>query len=262
MKENTLIKVLVVISFLGMIVVNGLANALPINNLTTGEISNAYPNLFAPMGLTFSIWGLIYFLLALAVLFQCGLWQKDKEKRKQLLNQVGIYFIISSLANISWIFAWHHRLISLSLLLIIVILLTLIKIVNLLKKESFSLKEKILIQWPFSLYLGWITVATIANVTVFLVSINWSGFGLKESTWTVIVLLVATLIGLRRMLKNQDMVYGLVFIWAYLGIWLKHTLPQELGGQYPSVITTVIICSALFLIAQGFLGYKKYKSKF
>ncbi len=255
------IKIAVAATFLIMVIVNGLANALPINEITTGQVSDSYPDLFAPAGLTFSIWGLIYLLLAAYTLYQLGLLQEDKgTARMELFENIGIPFAISSIANATWIFAWHYDAIGLSLLLMIVILVCLILIASRLRKEEFTLKEKIFIRLPFSVYFGWITVATIANVTTYLVSINWGGFGIPEQVWTVLILIIGAAIGIARMLWDKDIAYGLVIIWAYVGIWIKHASPTEFAGQYPAVISAAAICIFLLFVAEGlliFTGYRK-----
>jgi len=252
--KKFLIKVFVAITYLGMVTVNFLANALPLNNRSTGAISDAYPNLFAPAGLTFSIWGLIYLLLAGYTLYQFGAFQKDKgKKNKELFNKVGFYFIISSLANILWIFSWHYDFIAVSVLLMLVILFSLIKIADILRVERLSLKDKFFIKLPFSIYFGWITVATIANITVFLISLNWNGFGLSDTFWTMLILVVGALIGVARMLKDKNIAYGLVLVWAYSGILLKHISASGFNKQYPEIIYTVWACILLFLISLFFV---------
>lgn len=233
-----------------MIVVNFLATSLPINNRGTGEISDAYSNLFAPAGITFSIWGLIYLLLAIYVIYQF------KSKNDSLLKKINILFIITSIANILWIFAWHYDYIGLSLALMLVLLIGLIKIADTLRSNELTAEEKKFISIPFSVYFGWITVATIANVTVFLVSINWGGFGIAEFIWTSIILLIGATIGILRMNKDKSVAYGLVLVWAYLGILLKHLSNDGFAGQYTVVITTVIICLALFTLSLGRLLIK------
>ena len=142
----------------------------------------------------------------------------------------------------------------------LVILIFLIKIADLLNKEKLDSKEKFFMLVPFSVYFGWITVATIANVTVFLVSIGWNGFGINESTWTVIVLLAGLAIGIARLLKDKNIAYGLVLVWAYFGIYIKHTSLDGFGGMYSGVITTVVICILVFLAVNGFLFLKKGSS--
>ncbi|MGO1820195.1 MAG: tryptophan-rich sensory protein, partial [Senegalia sp. (in: firmicutes)] len=181
---KTWIKVSVIITYIAMIVTNALANILPINGLTTGEVSDSFENLFAPAGLTFSIWGLIYLLLGLYSLYQAGLF-RDNNRRAKLLNSIGIIFSISSIANAAWIFSWHYKVLSLSILLMLVILISLITIVKKINKEKLFMKEKLFISLPFSIYFGWITVATIANITAFLVDIGWNQFGLSEVFWTI-----------------------------------------------------------------------------
>ena len=258
MNKSILIKVLAVTAFIAMVAVNFLANALPINGLDTGVISDLYPNLFAPAGVTFSIWGLIYILLGVFILYLLGLFREGKNKTNStLLNKIGVLFIISSLANISWIFAWHYLLIGLSLVIMFILLTTLIKIADTLTKEKLSGKEKMFLRIPFGVYFGWITVAVIANVTIFLVSVGWKGFGIAESTWTVIILLAGLAIGTMRLLKDKNIAYGLVLVWAYFGIYIKHTSPAGFGGMYSGVITTVVICILVFLAANGYIFLKK-----
>ncbi|MFA5928797.1 MAG: tryptophan-rich sensory protein [Candidatus Margulisiibacteriota bacterium] len=243
-----LIKAFTAVAYIAMVVVNVLANALPINDRSTGAISDAYPNLFAPAGLTFSIWGLIYLLLAGYVLYQFISFGKESGlKKEELLKKVNVLFIATSLANISWIVSWHYDLIGLSVLIMAVLLVLLIKIADILRVEQLTSREKIFISTPFSVYFGWITVAAIANITVFLVSIGWNGFGVADFVWTSVILLVGALIGILRMHKDKNIAYGLVLIWAYLGILLKHLSSGGFSGQYPSVIATVIVCLVLFL---------------
>ena len=239
-------------------IVNGLANSIPINNIATGGVSDAYGNLFAPTGVTFSIWGVIYLLLAAHTLFQFGLFQKDRGKsRNELFRNIGVYFVISSIANILWIFSWHYYRISISLLLIVIILACLIKIADTIGKEQLLLKEKAFIGVPFSVYFGWITVATIANVAAFLVSIGWDGFSIPDQIWTVLVVLIGAAIGIMRMFQDRTIPYGLVFIWAYVVIWIKHTSPGGFAGQYSAIITTVIIAIILFIVAEAAVIYKR-----
>lgn len=252
--KGIFLKIFATIAYIAMVVVNFLANGLPINNRSTGEISDAYPNLFAPAGLTFSIWGLIYLLLAGYVVHQ---FIKSSQKKEELLNKINPLFIATSIANISWIFSWHYDYIGLLVMIMAVLLILLIKIADIIRTQKFSYIEKIFIWAPFSIYFGWITVATIANVTVFLVSTGWNGFGMADYIWTSIILLVGALIGIVRMNKDRNIVYGLVLVWAYLGILLKHQSAGGFAGQYPNIAVTVIICLLLFIFFILRLVYKK-----
>lgn len=249
-----LIKILAGVAYVAMVVVNYLANALPINNRGTGAISDAYPNLFAPAGPAFSIWGLIYLLLAGYVIYQ---FTKSGQNKEGLIKKINFLFITTSLANIAWIFAWHYDFIALSVIIMAGLLMLLIKIADILRTEQFNFLEKLFIRTPFSIYFGWITVAAIANVTVFLVSLGWQGFGVADFVWTSIILLIGALIGILRMHKDKNVAYGLVLIWAYSWILFKHLSASGFDGQYPSVIVTAIVCLILFIFFVGRMIYKK-----
>lgn len=259
MKKNktNLLKIFSLIAYLAMITVNFLANALPIAGKNTGEVSDLYPNLFTPAGITFSIWGLIYLLLATYIIYY--LVKKNKDNNIALFNKVAIFFIISSLANVAWIFVWHHGILILSVLLMLIILISLIKIVDLVNKEKLAKKEQFFLYLPFSIYLGWISVATIANITALLVGLNWGAWGISEVTWMIIILFIGAIIGILRSIKNKNIPYLLVFIWAYFGIWLKHSSESGFNGEYPLVIRSVLIALALLFMSLVFVLYKKNK---
>ncbi|MFA7365117.1 MAG: tryptophan-rich sensory protein [Patescibacteria group bacterium] len=253
MKDNLVIKLLVFVTCVLMIASNALANILPINNITTGGVSDSYPNLFAPAGITFSIWGLIYILLVIYTIYQFKKWGE----KSNLFKRVGIYFSLSSVANILWIFSWHYHYIGLSVFLISFILILLIVINDIIKKEKLSSKEKLIIKTPFSIYFGWITVATIANITTYLVSVNWNGFGLQNYFWMIFVLIAGLLIGSIRMLKDRDVFYGLVLVWAYVGILIKHLSTSGFNGEYLNIIFTIVACLFAFAILEIFIISKK-----
>jgi len=247
------IKALVVVTYLAMIVVNVLANALPLNGRRTGEVSDAYQNLFTPAGLTFSIWSVIYLLLGMHVLYQLGLFRGSQAEgeRTALLNRVGLLFSMSSVANTAWLFAWHYEMIPLSVVLIAVILVSLILITNSLRAVNLTARERWFVGVPFSVYFGWTTVATVANITVLLVSLNWDGFGLADSAWAAIIVVVAMVIGTVTTLRNQDVAYGLVLIWAYSGILIRQTSAEGLDGRYPVVVAAVVASLLVFVAAEA-----------
>lgn len=254
-----IVNIFAAILYCGVLVVNYLANAMPINGLTTGEVSDKYFNLFAPAGITFSIWGVIYLLLGLYVLYQFNVF---KNVNNELVNKINIYFIVTSIANILWIISWHYLFIGVSVILMLIILVNLILIINTLyvykKKKKLSSQEYFLLNLPFSVYFGWITVATIANITAFLVSINWNGFGVVDQIWMVIILLVGAIIGTLTVLKYKDVAYMLVFIWAYAGILLRHISADGFNSQYVLVIMTIIVSITLFVLIVGFLLRRKF----
>lgn len=261
------VKVVVVVTYLVMITVNALANIIPINGRNTGEVSDSYENLFAPAGLTFSIWGVIYLLLGAHVLYQLGLFHGPEldagarlagdagrgvgtaSSRAALLTRVGVLFSLSSVANTAWILTWHYDLILVSTILLATMLVLLILITRLLLRAELSTRDRLLVRLPFSVYFGWITVATIANITVWLVSIGWDGFGISETLWAVFIIAVGAAIGTTVILRDRDVAYGLVLIWAYLGIWIKHTSDSGFDGAYPAVIVTALAGIVAFAAA-------------
>lgn len=243
------VRILVTLTYLAMVVVNALANTLPINGRQTGAVSDAYGNLFAPAGITFAIWGLIYFLLGAHVLYQLGLFHEGDRGDAGLLTKVGVLFAASSVANTAWVFAWHYDVIWLSALLLVSMLVLLILITKAIREATLTGRERLFVRLPFSVYFGWITVATVANITVWLVSTGWDGFGIDESVWAALIIVVAAAIGTVTMLRNRDVAYGLVLVWAYLGIVIKHTSDTGFDGQYPLVIGTTVVCLVVFLVA-------------
>ncbi len=251
--------VLVTITFILMVTVNALANILPIAGITTGEVSDSFPNLFAPAGVTFSIWGVIYVLLGLYTLYQLGLFQKEKATDPQLLIRIGNIFAFSSLINAIWIFCWHYSIIFLSVILMLLILLSLIAIHLLLKNNPMTRKEWLFIKLPFSIYFGWITVATIANVTALLVTLGFSGWGLSEAMWTSTLIIIATLIGMTTGFLAKDIPYVATLIWAFAGILIKHTSESGFNRAYPVVITTVQVAMAVLVATLILILVRKNK---
>lgn len=260
--NRTAVKALVVVTYLAMVTMNVLANALPLNGRSTGDISDAYPSLFTPAGITFSIWGVIYLLLAAHVLYQLGLFRDGPETPAQaaLLNRVGVLFAVSSLANAVWIFAWHYDFIPLSVVLITVLLVCLASIVTTLRRADLTRRQRWLVGVPFSVYFGWTTVAVVANVTVLLVYWNWDGFGLPDSTWATIMVLVAMAIGTLTMVRNRDVAYGLVLIWAFSGILLRQVSAAGLDGRYPTIISAVVASLVIFVAAEAVVISRRRRS--
>jgi len=236
-----MLSILNLLGFLGTVVVNALASILPLNGITTGELSDLYPNLFVPAGLTFAIWGLIYVLLAIFVIYQLiPSFRRDPQKI-EFVQRIGPLFFISCLANIGWIFAWHYQILPLSLVLMLILLGCLLAIylrLNIGKSEA-TRTGRYFVRLPFSVYLGWITIATIANATALLVDINWNAWGLGEQFWAVAVIIVGTAIALSVLLTRKDIYYSLVVDWALLGILLKRLSVTTMPDQSVVVVTII-----------------------
>ncbi len=206
-------------SFAAVVVVNALANILPLNNVTTGELSDSYPNYFVPAGYVFSIWGVIYLLLLGLTVRQLRRGGDDAET----LRKIGWLFTTSNIFNVVWIFLWHWRQVALSLVAMFGILASLIMIYLRLDigKAQVSREERIYYHLPFSVYLGWITVAPIANIVAFLVSSGWESYGTAAAYWTVLVIAVAVALTLVNIWTRGDISYSLVIVWALSGIVYK-----------------------------------------
>jgi benzodiazapine receptor len=219
MKKDVVRQVVNLLATVVTITINGLANALPINGQTTGEISDRFRVYFVPAGYVFSIWGLIYLaLIAFAV------YQALPAQRENLhLRRIGYLFALSCVANSAWIFLWHYELFELTLVAMFGLLLSLIAIYLRLDIgcARVSTAEKWLVHVPFSIYLGWITVATIANVTAVLYYLNWDGWGISPEIWAVIMLIVGAGIASAVSISRGDVAYVLVIVWAFVGIAVK-----------------------------------------
>ena len=244
------LSILNLFGFLGTVVVNTLAVTLPLNNKTTQELSDQYPNLFVPAGLTFSIWGIIYILLAIFVIYQLIVTIRKSESGLNPFKKIGYLFFISSILNMGWIFAWHYEIVPLSLLIMLLLLGCLLVIYLRLGvgKKGPTKKEQYLTHLPFSVYLGWITIATIANITALLVDLNWNRFGLSEHFWAVTVIIVGIAIALAVLFRRQDIYYCLVVDWALLGILLK-----RLADPAPVQSVVVVTIVGLVIITIGIL---------
>lgn len=232
-------KAVATILFIGMITINALANILPLNGLTTGEVSDLYPSLFTPAGFTFSIWSVIYLLLFLFLVFS---WLK-----KKLFYSEKVYalFSLSSLLNISWVFAWHHLLAGLSVVLMVGLLATLTMLFLHLQKEVPRQGTALfLIHIPFTIYFAWICVAMIANVAAFLVGIEWMGFGISSVSWTIIMISTAVALGIYFCLRFASIPYALVVMWALVGI-----LGRWLGAEQQSIVYVSSIGLALLALS-------------
>jgi hypothetical protein len=212
MKKISIYQIVTVLATMLTITVNGLANALPLNGQGTGEISNRFEIYFVPAGYVFSIWGLIYLGLILYTIYQA----LPSQKENTALKAIAPYYWASSLANTAWIFLWHYEVFSVTVPTMLVILAALVVIYLKLKDSAGA--QKWLVRLPFSIYLGWISVATVANISQLLFSLNWSGFGIPGEVWAVIMLGLASVLGLLVAWRENDPFYVLVLIWAYIGI--------------------------------------------
>jgi hypothetical protein len=241
------VQIVNIVAFVAVLTVNFLSNSLPLNGRTAGEISDALPSYFTPAGYTFSIWGLIYLALLGFIIYQA----LPAQRNNLLLGKIGWGFAISSVANIAWLFAWHYGAYVLSVLFMLSLLVTLIVIYRRLEigkpNPSLSLADKLLVQFPFSIYLGWITVATVANIASVLNYLGWNGFGIAEPTWSAIMMGAAVMIAGLLLFNRRNISYASVLVWALFGI-------RAAQSDVALVANTAVIAAVLIIIL-AMLGY-------
>jgi translocator protein len=218
-KEVTVYRFVVVVALAATLAVNALANILPLNGQATGEISDRFPVFITPPGYVFSIWSLIYAGLLAYAVYQALPGQRGPAR----LRRIAWPFVLSCLANIGWLLLWHYERFALTELAMLGLLACLVTIYARLRDEPpTSGTERWLVDAPFSLYLGWITVATLVNTTVALYDAGWAGAALGPELWTALLLLIGAAMGVLFALRLGDVIFALVIVWAFVGIALKH----------------------------------------
>jgi hypothetical protein len=251
-RTNDLLRqVMVVIATIATLVVNYLANSLPLNGQTTASISDRFQVYFVPAGYVFAIWGVIYLGLLAYTVFQA----LPAQRENPALRRTGWLYVLSAVLNSAWLFAWHYNLFPLSLLLMVGLLVTLIAIYLLLGigRAEVPAAERWLLHLPFSIYLGWITVATIANATDVLYDLGWDGWGIGGETRAVILLAGATLIAAAVLLTRRDIAYAAVIVWAFAGIAVKQSGSPMVAtaAGIAAVLVAVLAVASLLLPGRG-----------
>ncbi len=251
MRGISLPQIGVVLAVIATLVVNGLANALPLNGQTTAEISDRFDVLFVPAGYVFSIWGLIYLALIAFGIYQ-ALPAKGATSR---LRRVRGLFLVSSAANIAWLFAWHYESFQLSMLAMLALLISLAVVYSRLKIGMSGSRgaERWCVDVPFSLYLAWISVATIANAADVLDFVGWGGWGIGPAAWAVIMLLISGGLALFMAVSRGDAVFVLVIMWALLGIGIKQF-------DVPLVSISSFAIGAALGVAMAVLGLRRMQA--
>jgi hypothetical protein len=239
-KKDKIWQIVVLVAVLATFVMNTLASTLPLNGQDPGEISDRFDIYFVPAGYVFSIWFLIYAGLIAFAVWQVLPAQVDNPR----LQRVRPFILISCLANVGWLFLWHWNVFGWTLPLMIVLLLSLLATYLGLgiKKTRVGAAERWIAHVTFSIYLGWVTVATIANTTQVLFWAGWGGWGIGPAAWAVIMLAAATVIAWLMSLTRADIAYVLVLIWAFIGIAVEH-------AGTPLVSISAWVAAALVLAA-------------
>lgn len=247
MHKDTARQLANILSVIVALTINILANALPLNGQNTGEISNRFDVFFVPAGYVFAIWGVIYIGWIAFVIYQAQPAQKESPR----LRNLGYLFALSCVFNAVWLFCWHYNLFGLSVLVMLALLSLLIASYLKLNvgQTPVSNIEKWSVDVPFSIYLGWITVAVVANISDYLYFINWNGFGIAPQLWAVIMLVIASLLGLTMTLTRRDSGYAFVLAWAFAGIAQKQA-DTALVANSAWVATVFVLVMAIYSLVQ------------
>ena len=238
------------ITLIFALIMNSLQGSEVFNGTTVGEVSAKYETLFTPAGYAFAIWGIIYLLLILFVAYQWVAWLKRKEDRE--IIQTGWWFALGNIANGFWIVAWLNQKMGLSVLLILVLLVSLIQLTVRLRLKKWNAPFRIVgfIWWPISIYLGWIIVATVANISVFLISLGWYGGIIPEQGWAILMIVAATVIYLMLIKTRNIHEAALVGIWALVAIALKQ---WQLNNE---IVIAALTASAILLVVIAVHAFK------
>jgi len=252
MNRDIFRQILVIIATFATVIFNIAANALPLNGLDTGEISDRFKIFFVPAGYVFSIWGLIYLGIIAYAIYQVLPSQRENPR----LRSIGYIFILSCAANIAWLYMWHYEIFNFTLVAMLVLLFSLIAIYLRLDigRSEVSNGERWAVHIPFSIYLGWITVATIANTTQLLYYLDWNGWGISPEIWTVIMLAAGVVISALMSISRADVAYSLVLVWAYVGIAAMHS-------ETTLVATSALIAAGLILVILILVLVRRYRNQ-
>lgn len=231
----------VILTTIATIGVNLLANLLPLNGQNTGEISDRYPVEFVPAGYVFSIWGVIYVLMILYTFYQA----RREQKENRALDEVGRWYIVGQLANIVWLFLWHYNYPVLTVIPMLILLGSLVSMYEVTRKSP---EVGGITRLMTSVYLGWISVATIANVTVALYVLKWGGLGISGEYWTAVLIGVATTLAFLLISQYRDVGYASVIVWAIIGLAVKFpaSTPIVYAAMAGSGLLAGLMVRALF----------------
>jgi translocator protein len=243
-RPRTVLRALVALSVLAMIVMNILANALPFFGRGTGEVSALYPTLVTPAGYVFAIWGLIYIAL---IAYSVGQFLKPLAT-DPLPDSLAWPLIVSNVANAVWLLLWQSLNIYWTVPVMLVLLASLIIAYRIARKDrpdSPSALERWAVRAPLGLYLGWVSVATIANVSAALYAANWGGLGVPAPWWGIVVLVVGAALAFMGLARERDGVFAGVFVWAFAGIAVatSSSLVRMTAGVLALAIAVGIVVS-------------------
>lgn len=262
--SRSLLQVSNIVAFACTILVNGFAGSTTfIGGRNTATVSDTYFTLVTPAGYVFSIWGVIYILLGIFVAYQA----LNRNKGKAFQKEIGWLFVVSSIANIAWVFLWQYEYLPLSVIVILLLLVSLIAIYLRIGKKppiGMSMGERIAVHLPFSVYLGWITVATIADLAAALVSVRWDGgfLGVGPEAWASSAVLLVLVITALVIITRKDIAYSLVIVWALVGIAASHATNSTIVMlTLASSIVIAVILGGMILVLNFGSNQKKFRQE-
>jgi hypothetical protein len=242
-RPNVALRIVVAASVVAMIVMNVLANALPFFGRGTGQVSALYPTLVTPAGYVFAIWGLIYIgMLAYASAQFIAPLSHDP-----LPDRLAWPLIVSSVANVAWLLLWQSLNIFWTVPVMLVLLVSLISAYVMSRQgrpERPSALERWAVRAPLGLYLGWISVATIANISAALYAARWNGWGIPAAWWGVVVLVVGAALAIVGLLRDRAVIFAGVFVWAFAGISVATSSPLvrvAAGGLAVAIVLGAVV---------------------
>lgn len=250
MKKYKILASLHLLVLLALVFWNYYSNTGAINNKTVGSVSDNLDNLFTPAGYAFAIWGIIYLgLLVLGIYMVVCAFKSDNNN--EFIAKAAPTLILAHLGNAVWLWFWLNEEAGISVIVMLFILgmLTLTVLRLNMQRWDAPLKFIALVWWPIGLYFGWISVATIANISSYLGKLNWTG-GISEIAWTIIMIFIATLLALFMIFNRNMREYGAVFMWAFVAIAVRHS------DQIPSLTWSALIGTSVIAIASGIHAYK------
>lgn len=243
------------IALVSTIIINYLSNTGLINGTTIGGVSNKLITHFTPAGYAFAIWGFIYLLLIGFIFYQGRSLFTSNIKSDDVVLKIGWWFVISCIANSAWVFLWLYGYTGSSCIAILILLFSLMQIVFSCRMELdyVPFSRILLLWWPFVFYAGWVTVASIANISAYLNKIEWNGYGLTDDNWAIVMIIVAVIINLRAIYDRNLREFALVGAWALIAIAIRN---QEM---YHNIRDIAYLGAAVLLINVGLHAYRQFK---
>lgn len=254
LKKQQNLSVLNLLAVLFAIGINYYSQLYTINGNRVSDMSEKYANLFTPAGYAFAIWGVIF--IALLVFSGYQIYRTFiRRKTFDFISQSGYWFAIANAGNGLWVIAWLYDYTLLSVVIMLVILFSLVKIVVNTDMETRKVPAKTIVfgWWPISIYAGWISVATIANIAAYLSKIGWEGGFLSPVAWTILLIVAVTLLNVVLIFTRGMREFAVVGAWALIAIYVRHQ------SDYESIATTAIVGAAIILISTFVHAYRNRK---